>query len=438
MPFLVIALAGVGVWGYQENQEKNSILIKAENQYQRAFHDLTYHINKLEEELSKSIVINSRGQRVPNMATIWRLSYAAQSDVGQLPLTLMPFNKTEEFLSNMADFSYQVAIRDLNENPLTEQEWSTLRELHKRARDIQKELDNVQSKVLAKNLRWMDVETALATEDKQMDNTIVDGFRTVDKRVGEYKELNWGTSITSIEQRKKDGIKNIKGKEISRTEAKQVALKFLGINDQSVNVEVDENGKGTEYSSYSVTIKKEDGDPIHLDVTKKGGHVVWLLNEREINQPSLSFNQAREKAMQFLRRHGYDAMEFSASDQYEQLAVFTAVHKQGDVRIYPDAVTVKVALDNGEVTGFQAEKYMLYHVKRDIAEPELTRKEALDKIHHKLNVRESRLSLIENGMGEEVLCYEFIGTMGNKTYRVFINASDGSEEEIEVLKDVRL
>jgi len=41
-------------------------------------------------------------------------------------------------------------------------------------------LQKLQKQVLEKNLRWMDVELALASEDKKMDNTIIDGFRRVD------------------------------------------------------------------------------------------------------------------------------------------------------------------------------------------------------------------------------------------------------------------
>ncbi len=44
-PIVTLLMIGAFVWGYQENQEKNSILIKAENQYQRAFHNLSYHMD---------------------------------------------------------------------------------------------------------------------------------------------------------------------------------------------------------------------------------------------------------------------------------------------------------------------------------------------------------------------------------------------------------
>ena len=96
---LILALAGTAYWGYQEHQDKNSVLIKAENSYQRAFHDLNNNISNLEDELGKSIAMNTRDLLAPCMANIWRISYAAQSNVGQLPLTLMPFSKTKDFLA---------------------------------------------------------------------------------------------------------------------------------------------------------------------------------------------------------------------------------------------------------------------------------------------------------------------------------------------------
>lgn len=39
----------------------------------------------------------------------------------------------------------------------------------------------VQHLVLKNNLRWMDVELALASGKEGTDNTIIDGFKTVEK-----------------------------------------------------------------------------------------------------------------------------------------------------------------------------------------------------------------------------------------------------------------
>lgn len=202
-PILAVAVIGLGMWGYQENQEKNSILIKAENQYQRAFHDLTFHMDQLQDELGKTLAINSRRQIDGTMSNVWRISSVARSDVGQLPLALMPFSKTEEFLAKIGDFAYKTAIRDLNKDPLSEKEYENLKTLHSRAVEIQSELRKVQTKVIDQKLRWMDVESALASEEENLDNTIIDGFRTIDKTVNEYTDIDFGPGIQTLQNKER-------------------------------------------------------------------------------------------------------------------------------------------------------------------------------------------------------------------------------------------
>lgn len=199
-PLTALLLIGALVWGYQENQEKNSILIKAENQYQRAFHDLSYHVDRLHGELGNTLAVNSasNGMHRKGLVNVWRMTSEAQNEINQLPLTLLPFSKTEEFLSKISNFSYKAGIRDFTKKPLTDGELSNLKALYKNSGEISKDLQEVQNKVIGNRLRWMDVETALATENKAEDNTIIDGFKTVDKRVGAYPELDWGPSVASI------------------------------------------------------------------------------------------------------------------------------------------------------------------------------------------------------------------------------------------------
>ncbi|MGZ0053185.1 germination protein YpeB [Brevibacillus gelatini] len=431
-PVALVALVGAGMWGYQEHNEKNSVLIKAENSYQRAFHDLTYHIDKLHDELGKSLVVNSRRQMTPTLTNVWRLAYAAQSDVGQLPLTLMPFSNTEEMLSRVADFSYRVAVRDLEKEPLTDKEYNTLKSLHKQAKDIQDQLRNVQANVIDKQLRWMDVETALASDDKKSDNTIIDGFQTIEKKVQEFPDLDWGVGIQSLDKKKQQRIKGIDGKPVSPEEAKKSALKFLRLNTQDAKVEVDENGKGQTYTAYSVrVIPNGQKAAINLDVTKRGGKVVWMMSEREIGEEKLDMKQAQERGEEFLRERGFANMAVSEIDSYDRNALFTFVPMQDGVRIYPDSVTVEIALDNGEVTAFNATEYLFNHKQRILGKPRISKEEARKKVNPSVKVTNERLALIEGkNDGKEVLTWELTGSFEGNSYMVYINAMNGDEEEV--------
>ena len=64
--------------------------------------------------------------------------------------------------------------------------------LYSNAGNIQDELRKVQHLVLKNNLRWMDVEMALASNRDPADNTIIDGLKTVEKNVTSYSSTNFG------------------------------------------------------------------------------------------------------------------------------------------------------------------------------------------------------------------------------------------------------
>ncbi|MCY9389795.1 germination protein YpeB, partial [Bacillus haynesii] len=107
--------------------------------------------------------MNSKKTLSPALAEVWKTTSEAHNNVSQLPLTLMPFNKTEEFLAKVGDFSYKAAVRDLDKEPLNKKEYASLNQLYENSKDIQNELRNVQHLIIDKNLRWMDVELALAS-----------------------------------------------------------------------------------------------------------------------------------------------------------------------------------------------------------------------------------------------------------------------------------
>lgn len=430
---LAIGVISTSYWGYKEHQEKNAVLINAENTYQRAFHQLNFHVDALEEKIGSTLAMSSRASLSPALAEVWRLTSEAQNDVGQLPLTLMPFNKTEEFLSNIGQFSYRVAIRDLDEKPLSDDEYATLKQLHKHATDIKEELRKVQAMVINHNLRWMDVELALASEKQAQDNTIIDGFKTVDKQVEGYSDVNWGPEVTQLNEKKENLYKNVQGKKLSEAETKKVVIDYLDI-DRNAKIDITSTGEKAGYQAYSLSVdnpKKKSS--INLDVTKKGAHPIWILMDRKIGKQKISLNEAAGKAEKFLKEHDIKNMVITESSQYDKMGVFTFVYQQDDIRIYPDAIHVKVALDNGDIAGYESIEYLTNHHERTLTEPSIPREEALNQINESVQIMEEGLGVIRNDIGEEVLCYEFMGTIDNDTYRIFINANNLREEKVEKL-----
>ncbi|ACX64458.1 germination protein YpeB [Paenibacillus sp. FSL H8-0457] len=435
-PVATILLIGALVWGYQENKEKNAILINAENQYQRAFHDLSYNMDRIHAELGNTLAVSStsQGMHRKGLMNVWRLTSEAQNEISQLPLTLLPFNKTEEFLSRISNFAYKTGVRDLTKEPLSENEVKTLKSLYANSGEITKDLQHVQNKVIANSLRWMDVETALAT-NKVEDNSIIDGFKTVDKKVEAYPELDWGPSVSSIYDRR--SVKQLAGMPVSEEDVKRKALKFSDTGNQA-NVQVTKNGSGTEWVSYTAKVKHPKGHMLSMDFTEKGGQLISYTDERNVGAKRASVQDAIDKAQQFLTKKGYSDMTVVSADQYDNLANFSFVREEDGVLIYPEKITVRSAMDNGEVIGFQASDFVYEHqVKRDIPQPKLSLAEAEKVLNPEFKVLYHRKALIKNDRSEDVLCYEFGGRINGSQYRIYINADTGLEETVEVVKDAQ-
>lgn len=432
-PILLVALIGTGVWGYTEHQEKNSILIKAENQYQRAFHDLSFHMDKLKSELGNALAVHtaSTDSYRKGLVNVWRLTSEAQNEINQLPLSLMEFNKTEEFLSKLAKFSYGAAVRDLNKKPLSKEEMKTLSSLYEHSNEISNELRGVQGKVIANRLRWMDVELALASDKQPEDNTIIDGFQTVDKKVSNYNELS--TGVTSMSLHTKRDVSVLTGKEMTLGEIQQKAAKFSGLPAEQIKV--NENGNASEYQSLSANAMGASGESVlQMDFTKKGGELIYFMKPREVKETKLSVREARDKANEFLDQHGYPNMTAVSFDKYGNTVNITFARKIDDIVYYPQKLVTTVALDNGELTGMQTTDYVFSKKDQIPAKPKLSLDEARKKLNSNLKVVSDGMAVIKDQNDKDVMCYEFIGNMNDQSYRVYINGDLGTEEKIETIR----
>lgn len=432
---LTIGLFGTAFWGYQEHQDKNAILIQAENTYQRAFHELSYYVDLLYDKVGSSLAMNSRDQLSPQLVEIWRLTSEAHANVGQLPLSLLPFNKTEEFLSNIGDFTYRVAVRDLDEDPLNDDEIDTLENLYKQAGEIKDELRQVQYLVLKNNLRWMDVQLALATNDEPFDNTIIDGFKTVEEKVEGYTETNVDT-LVGDHASKKEQYLLLGDEQFTEKEIIEKSKDIFQIKNEK-KLDISKSGEGSDIPFYSVSYRNEDKNA-YMDITEQGAHPITILVDRPVSDKKLSLHDGFEKAKEYLTQFDFDDMTALMTTEYDDIGVYSFIYNQRGIRVHPDTVEIKVALDNGDILGLSAKTYFMNHRERDIPNPELSEEAARNKVNANVRIEEQFLSVIENDLGEEVLTYEFLGVMNDNTYRIFINAMDGKEEKVEKLRGTEI
>lgn len=424
---LAVGLIGVGYWGYKEHEDKSSLLIHAENNYQRSFHELSYHMDMLHDNIGTSLAMNSDGKLSPQFVDIWKLTSQANGNVSELPLSLLPFQKTKKFLADIGDFTYDTAVRNLDDDPLSDDELETLEKLYKQSGELKDELRSVQHQTLEDNLEWMDVEMALASEGDSDDTTLIDGFKTVENKADGFGEEYDGSSFGKSTDRQPA---ELEGEWKNKREIEQYTKELFSLN-KDTNLHITKSGEGATIPMFSVSY--EDGKDVYMDITQKGAHPVNIMVNRELKDQKLSLNDGLLKAEKYLKSFDYKDMKAIQSQQFDNVGVFTFAYTKDDIRYMPDQVKIKVALDDGEVVAFNGKEYLTNHQERETEEPSLTLDEAKDAINDELHVEESHLAVINNDVDKEVLTYELFGTKNDETYRVYINAENGDEEKVEKL-----
>lgn len=435
LAYVVLSLAlvvAVG-WGFSEYRQKERLLIEAENSYQQAFHELVYQVDVIHDRTGEALAMNTKDNLTPALTDIWRLTSEAHNAISRLPLGFMPFSKTEEFLANSGTFTYKTAVRDLNTEPLNNEEYSQLESLYKQAQTIQEELRTVQMNVLSKGLKWTDVASAAANGEEPKDNSVTDGFHSIEKVAAEYTEAVPDNPAMMQKQVSDDALKKLGGTALSEKEAATRAKEYFQIDAEITDVT--ESLKGASVPFYNVAVVGQNGEEASMDIMKKGGYPLTFNINRDVGKTALSLNDAANKSAAFLQKHGFSNMVLTDSTQYGHTGVFTFTKKQDDVIVWPESIVVKAALDNGQVTGFDAQNYWKNKKDRTIQAPALSEKEAVKKLHPKLTVMDVQKAIITNDEMKDVLCYQFSAENGVASYRIFLNAETGQEEHIEKLAE---
>ncbi|WP_420488319.1 germination protein YpeB [Gottfriedia acidiceleris] len=430
---LAAALIGSGYWGYSKNRELKEMNLRAENNYQRAFNELTFDMDLLHDKIGTTLAMNSRTSLSPALADVWRISIQSKSDIAQLPLKFVPFDKTQAFLTGVANFSYKTAVRDLNKEPLTAKEYDSLRKIYSTSEKIQDGLRNVQTNIMNKNLSWIDVDQMSEEKKASRDNSIVDGFKHIEQ-VKATTNNDFGPTFSNGQEESK-GLKKLTGKKIDENEAKKIAedaVPLKNVTKIQVTRSQSDNKRFEPFYSVSMAHNHPVADT-YMEITETAGLPIFFITNRPIAKQQISLDDAVKKGLSYLYSKNYKNMELYDSSQYDTIGVLQMVKSIDDVRIYPEAIQLKVALDNGQIIGFNAKNYITSNHVRKIPTPKLTLEQAKAKLNKNVKVEEERLAVILNDFNKEVLTYEFLGTYNHDTYDIFINATTGDEEKVKKL-----
>lgn len=433
---LSLLLIAALVWGYNQFHIRNEYEVALENQYQRLFYDVKKHVENVQVNISKALVASSKERNILIFSEIMNDANFAQDKLAQLPISHADVANTEKFLAQAADYSYFLIQRHLEGEDISPEQRKALTDLQVNSAAFNNELNALHDTLADSNFLYGVASTMGLASRKVADQGIGAGLQTslanVETGVSETPELIYdGPFADQMIHRKPVGLPQNK---VSMEEAEKAARDFFG-GDRIVEVEPFELGEDVAELripayTFNLYLENQQRDlAVYTGVSQQGGKVLWFANPRPISTTKVSLEEAERIALDFLKEKGFDSMEPNYSLQNDGYSLFNFVYKQDDVTIYPDLVKVKVALDTGEVIGFDASAYYLNHQDRTFESPKLDLDEARGRLRTEFAIDSERLALIPKGKNE-VLCYEFKGKYEDSDFIVYVNVENGREEQI--------
>ena len=156
---------------------------------------------------------------------------------------------------------------------------------------------------------------------------------------------------------------------------------------------------------------------------------------RDVNSEILSLEEADQKGKEYLEARGFSNMKETYYLKQEGIMTINYAYVQNDVVMYPDLIKVKVALDNGDIFGVETTGYLNNHTERNLSNVKISIDEAKKTLNNRLNIESQGMAVIPTEWQSEILCYEFKGKVQDTEFLVYINAENGREEDILVIKD---
>lgn len=427
---LLVLFAAVS-WGYNERREKLALKKTLDTQYQKAFTEMMDNVENVEINLGKSLVSGSPDNTAVILGDIWRQASDAQARLNELPVNNPVLERTSVFLAQTGDYAYSLTRILAKGRQPSREEVDRLSTLHKQAGELSKELHRIFDSAEDGRFTWGELRASVRKGLPRADNDLSGSMESIDKRMQEYPTLIYDGPFS--DHINKMEPKGVTGKKIDREEALDIARNFIDIprnNVKSVSHLQTVKGKIPVFRVRVTSNQSKSYGTTDIDISVKGGHVIMATNNRAVTTRNVSEQEALDKAKKFLRGKGLGTMENTFYTVQNNILLAAFANVQRNVLIYPDQVKVQVALDNGQVMGYEALDYYMTHHRRTLAAPKITMAQARQKVNKKLKIESSRLALIPRTVGGEVLTYEFVGKIEGDTYYVYINAETGAEENI--------
>lgn len=425
---IIVTILGIILYKKQREFRQAS-----ENSYNQAFYELVDYVENVEVYLAKSLISTTPEHGAETLTNLWREANLAQSYLSMLPIESQELSNTEKFLNQVSDYSYSLSRKNIYNESLSEEDLNNLQELHGYSVELENTLNQLSEDLNNGRFQWGELkEKGTIAFAKQVDNISKESFGNLEENFHEYSGLIYDGAfsehLTGVEK------KGLVGDDIDEETAKSKITEFIG--EKNIK-EINSLGyiENADIPVYEFSIKNQNDENINISISKKGGYVVYMNSNRDVNTEIISQEEANQKGQEFLTNKGFSNMKATYYLKQDGIVTINYAYVQENVTVYSDLIKVKVALDNGEVLGIETTGYLNNHTTRDISNVKISKEEAKKTINKNLIIESESMAIIPTEWKTEILCYEFKGKVDDREFLVYINAENGREEDILIIQD---
>lgn len=427
---LFAIIIAMGVWIYKKQVDYRQA---SENQYNMAFFELVDYVQNVETYLAKSLISSTAEHGAETLTNVWKEANLAQVYLSRLPIESVELEKTEKFLNQVSDYSYSLSRKNINQEKLSTEDLNNLKQLHDYSVELENTLNQLSTDMNEGRISWGELtKKGSVAFAQEVSNISKSSFTNLEENFHEYSGLIYDGAFS--EHITKKSKKGLTGENISEEKAKEIAEKFIG-EDKVQEISLSGKSENTDMITYdfAAKINNEKDANLNISVSEKGGHIVFMNYNRNIEAESVSQDRANEIGKKYLEERGFKNMKETYYLKQDGIVTINYAYEQDEVTVYPDLIKLKVALDNGEVMGVETSGYLNNHEKRDISKITISKEQAKKNLNKNLDIKSENLAIIPTEWKSEVLCWEFKGKVDDTDFLVYINCETGKEEDILVI-----
>lgn len=388
--------------------------------YQQSLAEFAECLDKVDTDITKSLVSNSKGEVYDLSRDLYAQCSTAKNAMSRLPVSQMELGNAYKFLSQCSDYAQYIGGKIDKNEIITEEEHQNLKNLLGYA---QKFSEQAKDMVATVNAGAMITEGEVKSINQINVSPLSNSFSAGAEFFEDFPTLLYDGPFS--DQVLNKASKLVKSADVkTREECRKIFASAIGADVNNVSYETDDKSK---IPCYTFKCGRYTGL-----VTKQGGYIKEILYSGRIQNSNITAENACNLAVKVLEELGYSNMTVCYYNVENNICTVNCAYQKDNVCYYSDLIKVGISMNDGELVSMDAKTYLTNHTNRKPKIAKLSTNQAKKKLSKYLEVKSSKMCVIPKESGKETQCYEFTcksKDTGEDTL-VYINCDTGEEEDI--------